>query len=71
MFAFVLIDLEKKDIIFSRDYTGIKPLYYFINSDGIFFSSDAWFTYSVSDKTIDPYSCKYYFQFGFTLTQIL
>ena len=66
MFAFVLVDLKKKDIIFSRDYTGIKPLYYHINSDGIFFSSDAWFTYSISDKKIDPYSCKYYFQFGFT-----
>ena len=66
MFAFVLVDLKKKDIIFSRDYTGIKPLYYHINSDGIFFSSDAWFTYSISDKEIDPYSCKYYFQFGFT-----
>ena len=22
--------------------------------------------YSISDKKIDPYSCKYYFQFGFT-----
>ena len=66
MFAFALIDLKKKDIIFSRDYTGIKPLYYHINSDGIFFSSDAWFTYSISDKEIDPYSCKYFFQFGFT-----
>ncbi len=66
MFSFVLIDIELKQAFFCRDYTGIKPLYYLINSDGIFFSSDAWFLYSVSEKKIDPYSCKFYFQFGFT-----
>ena len=66
MFAFVLIDLETEQIILCRDYTGIKPLFYLKNKDGIFFSSDAWFLYSLTDKSLDPYACKFFFQFGFT-----
>lgn len=66
MFAFVLIDLRAEKIILSRDYTGIKPLFYLKNKDGIFFSSDAWFLYSLTDKSLDPYACKFFFQFGFT-----
>ena len=66
MFAFVLIDLETKQAFFCRDYTGIKPLFYSVNRDGIFFSSDAWFLYSLSDKRLNSQSCKFYFQFGFT-----
>ena len=66
MFAFALVDLETEKIILCRDYTGIKPLFYLENNDGIFFSSDAWFLYSLTDKRLDPYACKFFFQFGFT-----
>tara|TARA_A100001015_G_scaffold317918_1_gene436174 strand:+ start:2088 stop:3905 length:1818 start_codon:yes stop_codon:yes gene_type:complete len=66
MFAFALVDLETENIILCRDYTGIKPLFYLKNKDGIFFSSDAWFLYSLTDKSLDPYACKFFFQFGFT-----
>ena len=31
-----------------------------------FFSSDAWFLYSLTEKVLDPYACKFFFQFGFT-----
>lgn len=68
MFAFVLIDLEKNEIIMCKDYTGIKPLYYLTNSDGIFFSSDARFLYNLTDKKLDYFACKFFFQFGFTPT---
>ncbi len=66
MFSFVLIDLLKENIILCRDYTGIKPLFYLRNDDGIFFASDAWFLYSLTDKILNPYACKFFFQFGFT-----
>ena len=66
MFAFVLIDIKHNKVILCRDYTGIKPLYYIINNDGIFFSSEAWFPYSISDRNLNYYACKFYFQFGFT-----
>ena len=66
MFAFVLIDLLRENIFLCRDYTGIKPLFYLKNKDGIFFSSDAWFLYSLTEKVLDPYACKFFFQFGFT-----
>ena len=66
MFAFVLIDLLRENIFLCRDYTGIKPLFYLKNKDGIFFASDAWFLYSLTEKVLDPYACKFFFQFGFT-----
>ena len=37
MFAFIMIDIKNNKITLSRDYTGIKPLYYIIKNDGIFF----------------------------------
>ena len=61
MFAFVLIDLLRENIFLCRDYTGIKPLFYLKNKDGIFFSSDAWFLYSLTEKVLDPYACKFFF----------
>lgn len=66
MFAFVLIDLKNNEVILCKDYTGIKPLYYFVNDDGIFFSSDAKFLYSISNKDLNHEACKFFFQFGFT-----
>ena len=66
MFSFVLVDIKNNKILLSKDYTGIKPLYYLKNSDGIFFASEAWFLYSLSQKKLDSYSCKHFFQFGFS-----
>lgn len=40
MFAFVIIDFEKKLIICSRDYYGKKPLYYFQKNNEIIISSE-------------------------------
>ncbi len=66
MFAFILIDLRNNKVILCKDFTGIKPLYYHINNEGIFFSSDANFLYSLSNKQLNYYACKFFFQFGFT-----
>ena len=70
MFAFILIDIEKNTITLCRDYTGIKPLFYITNEDGIFFSSEAWFPYSISNKNLNYFACKFYFQFGFTPKEV-
>ncbi|HZW71492.1 MAG TPA: asparagine synthase (glutamine-hydrolyzing), partial [Hanamia sp.] len=40
MFAFVIYDKQNNTIIFCRDRTGVKPLYYFLDSDLILFGSE-------------------------------
>jgi asparagine synthase (glutamine-hydrolysing) len=66
IFAFTFLDIKKNKLYLARDFTGTKPLYFFKNNDGIFFSSEAWFQYSISDKIIDPESFNYYLKFGFS-----
>jgi asparagine synthase (glutamine-hydrolysing) len=40
MWAFVLLDAKNQCVIFSRDRFGIKPLYYTIRNNSIYFSSE-------------------------------
>ncbi len=41
MWAFIYFDKKTNKIALSRDRFGKKPLYYFLNSDGLYFSSEA------------------------------
>jgi asparagine synthase (glutamine-hydrolysing) len=66
IFAFTFLDIKKNKLYLARDFTGTKPLYLLNNEDGIFFSSEAWFQYSISNKLIDPESFNYYLKFGFS-----
>jgi asparagine synthase (glutamine-hydrolysing) len=66
IFSFVFIDKLKKKIYLVRDFTGTKPLYYSTNKNGLFFSSEAWFQYSISNKQIDTESFKFYLNYGFS-----
>lgn len=66
IFAFTFLDIKKNKLYLARDFTGTKPLYFFKNNDGIFFSSEAWFQYSISNKLIDLESFNYYLKFGFS-----
>ena len=66
IFAFSFLDIKKNKLYLARDFTGTKPLYLLNNEDGIFFSSEAWFQYSISNKLIDPESFSYYLKFGFS-----
>jgi asparagine synthase (glutamine-hydrolysing) len=40
MFAFVIYDIEKKKFFIARDRFGIKPLYYYLDKKGFYFSSE-------------------------------
>jgi len=40
MFAFLLYDREKKQIIAARDHFGIKPIYYYDSNDYLLFASE-------------------------------
>ena len=66
MFSIVFINLNLSKIYLIRDYTGVKPLYYLLNNEGIFFSSEAWFCYSLSSKKINTKSFNYFLNFGFS-----
>ena len=66
IFSFVFIDFKSENIQLIRDFTGTKPLYYSKKRLSLFFSSEAWFLYSVSEKKIDEDCFNYYFNFGFT-----
>ena len=40
MFALVIIDLEKKKVIISKDKLGLKPIFYYQDNDKFIFSSE-------------------------------
>lgn len=40
MYAFVIYDKDSKSIVFSRDYFGIKPLYFYHRDEYFYFSSE-------------------------------
>ena len=66
IFSIVFINLKKETIECLRDFTGTKPLYYKSNEKNFFFSSEAWFLYSLSKKEINQESLSFYFNYGFS-----
>ena len=66
IFSFVFIDLKRENVQFIRDITGTKPLYYLRKLNSLFFSSEAWFLYSLSNKEINTDCLDFFFNFGFT-----
>ena len=66
IFSLVYIDLKNEKILMARDFTGTKPLYFSNTSEDLYFSSEAWFLYSLSNKELDNESLNYFLNFGFT-----
>lgn len=50
MFALALLDKKKNKLILARDHAGIKPLYYSLQKEALYFASEIR-----AFKTIDPY----------------
>ncbi len=65
IFSIVFVDLKNQSIECIRDFTGTKPLYYLIDNENFFFSSEAWFLYSVSQKKLNNDSFNFFLNFGF------
>lgn len=66
IFSIVFINLNTGNIFCIRDFTGTKPLYFSQNYNSFFFSSEAWYLYSLSKKKINEETLKFFFNFGFT-----
>ncbi len=66
IFSFVFFDFQKNTVECVRDFTGTKPLYYFLKNNNFFFSSEAWFLYSLSEKKINRESLNFFLNFGFS-----
>jgi asparagine synthase (glutamine-hydrolysing) len=50
MWAAAVYDSKKDELLLSRDRFGIKPLYYYVNNNDIFFGSEVKFILSFIDK---------------------
>jgi asparagine synthase (glutamine-hydrolysing) len=53
MFAFVVFDREKKEVIFARDRIGKKPLFIFENEEELFFSSEIKFFHAFKQINLE------------------
>ena len=67
MFAFALWDEKEEKMYLVRDRFGVKPLYYFSNSFGLFFGSELKALYKAPEfkKNINKKVLAYYLRFGF------
>lgn len=55
-FAFALFDKSRKQLILVRDRFGIKPLYYHVSNDTVYYGSEikALFAYHKVPRELDP-----------------
>ena len=67
MFAFAIVDRSKKKMFLVRDRAGVKPLYYYNDSESFMFASElkAFHGYEGFKKEKNFDALPYYFQFGY------
>src|SRR5215471_20644266 len=68
MFAFALLDTQRRTILFARDFFGIKPLYY-LSQDGVFyFGSEikALLKFGLSKPKANAERLLFYLRYGMT-----
>ena len=68
MFAFVFFNIKDNELVISRDYLGKKPLYYYIDTSKLFFSSQANLVRDyINDTSINSKALKTYLELGFII----
>ena len=65
MYSFALYDKRKKMIWIARDRLGIKPLYFFQDSDTFIFSSDLLALNKIAHQQVDEYSIMQYVGYSY------
>jgi len=66
MFAFCIVNTDKKELFLARDHFGLKPLYYFSKKDKFAFSSELRELIEFTDKKISKEGLEEYFNYRFT-----
>lgn len=68
MFAFAILDVEARKIVLCRDYFGIKPLYYAIEGDALYFASEipALMEFVPGCRSVDAQQLYRYLRYGIT-----
>lgn len=56
MWAFAWLDLNRKKLVLSRDRFGVKPLYYYISDDSLYFASEIK---TILDMTREKFGLNY------------
>src|SRR5262249_55196467 len=66
MFAFALLDMQRRVLLLVRDFFGIKPLYYSANSTTLSFASEinALLAFDSSTREMNPERLYLYLRFG-------
>jgi len=66
MFAFVLLDTQRRTLLLARDFFGIKPLYYYASSDCLAFASELDTLFKLVDvkRHVDPHNLLLYLRHG-------
>lgn len=66
MFALAIWDKEKQQLVLARDHAGIKPLYYYINNEKLYFASEVKAFNNVKQHFEEEKSWRTYFlAFGY------
>jgi asparagine synthase (glutamine-hydrolysing) len=68
MFAFAILDLDKRALFLARDFFGIKPLYYTFKKNRFAFASEAKALLEMEhvERTVDPGAAYLYLRHGLT-----
>jgi asparagine synthase (glutamine-hydrolysing) len=66
MFAFALLDVERRTVLLARDFFGIKPLYYSTSSACLSFSSELNTLFKLADvkRHVNPHNLLLYLRHG-------
>jgi len=68
MFAFAILDTQRRVLLLARDFFGIKPLYFSFDDGELFFGSEikAILNFGVSRREVNAERLLYYLRYGIT-----